>query len=232
MLNDEVAFISEAFHADEVTPGQLDALLAQGWRHFGTYFFRYSYGFYDLDVRRVIPLRIRLTDFSFSKSQRRVLRTNADLSTVIQTISVTPEAEKLFEVHKSRFKSGVPNSLYDFLSPEPAIMPCEAMEVSVYDGERLAAVSYFDVGSIATSGIYAMFDPEFSDRSLGIFTMLKEIEFAIGNEKLFYYQGYSYEGSSFYDYKKRFRGSEAYDWYSDWDSYSEEMEREPVKDME
>ena len=61
-----------------------------------------------------------------------------------------------------------------------------------------------------------MFDPELSDRGLGIFTMLKEIEFAIADGKEFYYQGYSYEGESFYDYKKRFRGTEWYDWKGSW----------------
>jgi arginine-tRNA-protein transferase len=61
-----------------------------------------------------------------------------------------------------------------------------------------------------------MFDPEFSSRSLGIFTMLNEIEFAIEKKKEFYYQGYSYEGESFYDYKKRFRGTECFDWNGKW----------------
>ena len=46
--------------------------------------------------------------------------------------------------------------------------------------------------------------------------MLKEIEFAQENGKEFYYQGYAYEGESFYDYKKRFRGTEVFDWKGNW----------------
>ena len=53
--------------------------------------------------------------------------------------------------------------------------------------------------------------------------MLKEIQFAIETGKKFYYQGYSYEGNSFYDYKKRFRGSEAFDWTGNWAPLNEDI---------
>ena len=216
MYDPDVRYINEAFRTDHVTPEQMDRLLEKGWRHFGTHFFRYSYGFYELDIREVIPLRIHLIEFSLSKSQRRILRRNADLRVKIQPIKITTEAEELFQRHKQRFKSGIPDSLYDFLSTEADSVPCQAKEISVYEDSKLIAVSYFDIGDQTCSGVYATFDPERSDRSLGIFTMLKEIEFAIENRKRFYYQGYSYSGNSFYDYKRRFRGTEGYNWREDW----------------
>ena len=46
--------------------------------------------------------------------------------------------------------------------------------------------------------------------------MIKEIEYAIENDKTFYYHGYAYEGESFYDYKKRFSGLEQFDWKDEW----------------
>ena len=61
-----------------------------------------------------------------------------------------------------------------------------------------------------------MFEPSFASRSLGIFTLLKEIEFAKENGKSYFHLGYSYEGESFYDYKKRFRATEEYDWTGIW----------------
>ncbi len=117
----------------------------------------------------------------------------------------------LFDLHKTRFKRNVPSSLYDFLSPIPSI-PCQVMEISVFLDSALVAASFFDVGQESISSIYAMFDPKESARSLGIFTMLLEINFAIESGKKFFYQGYAYEEQSFYDYKKRFRGTEKYDW--------------------
>ncbi|HUR99285.1 MAG TPA: GNAT family N-acetyltransferase [Pyrinomonadaceae bacterium] len=216
-LDADIHFINEEFFADRVAPHQLDELLANGWRHFGTQFFRYSLGVYESDIRRVIPLRIRLHNFLPSKSQRRALRQNADASVEIRPIEITGEAVALFEKHKHRFKNGVPESIHDFLEANSSLMPCEAFELNVRVSGRLVAASYFDVGAGSVSAIYGMFDPEFSTRSLGIFTMLKEIEFALANGKEFYYQGYSYEGQSFYDYKKRFRGTEGYDWTGTWE---------------
>ena len=63
--------------------------------------------------------------------------------------------------------------------------------------------------------------PEETQRSLGILTMLLEIDFALRSGKKFYYHGYAYEGNSFYDYKKRFSGLERYDWRGNWKSYTE-----------
>jgi arginine-tRNA-protein transferase len=217
MLDADLQFINEEFYAESVTPIQIDQLLEDGWRHFGTHFYRYSLGFYRHEIRHVIPLRIRLTDFSLSKSQRRILNRNADLEAVIRPIEITAETESLFDRHKTRFDHGVPNSIYDFLSHCPDTQPCTARELAVYNVDQgLVAVSYFDLGEQSTSGIYAMFDPEESNRRLGIFTMLKEIEYSIDSGKEFYYQGYAYEGSSFYDYKKQFRGTEAFDWAGNW----------------
>ena len=216
MLEAGVKYINEVFDSPHVSAEQLDLLLADGWRHFGTQFFRYSLGIYEFDIRLVIPLRLRLDRFSLSKSQRRVIRQNGDLTVTVQPAEITPESADLFDRHKRRFKWGVPDSIYDFLSNDPARVPCEAMQVTARLDDRLVAVSYFDVASRSISAVYGMFDPEFSDRSLGIFTMLKEIEFAQERRKEFYYQGYAYEGESFYDYKKRFRGTEAFDWKGNW----------------
>lgn len=217
LLDADFTLINEEFNADDISPTQLDIHLADGWRHFGKHFFRYNLGFYLFDIRRVIPLRIRLADFSPSKSQRRILRKNADLHTDIRPAGVTDEVASLFHRHKTRFDHAVPNSIFDFVSTDPATVPCTANEVAVYGGKRLIALSYFDIGERSTSGIYAMFEPAEYCRSLGIFTMLKEIEFAILNNKEFYYQGYCYEGESFYDYKKRFRGSQMFDWAGNWE---------------
>ena len=216
MLDAGLQFINEEFYAERASPTQIDTLLENGWRHFGTHFYRYSLGFYREEIRRVIPLRIRLADFSLSKSQRRILNKNKRLETMIRPIEITAQAELLFDRHKTRFDHGVPNSIYDFLSREPAAVPCEAMEVSIFDGDRLLAASFFDAGKTSISGIYAMFEPTEGSRGLGIFTMLKEIEYAADSGKEFYYQGYCYEGESFYDYKKRFRGTESFDWIGNW----------------
>lgn len=218
---DEFSFINEEFYTLTVAPHRIDALWANGWRHFGTQFYRYNLSFYEGKICRVFPLRIRLAAFSLSKNKRRILKKNRDLQIVFRPIEITAEKEFLFERHKQRFKGGVPFSIYDFLSFDAARVPCEALEVCLYDKEKLLAASFFDVGETAVSSIYAMFAPEETSRSLGIFTMLLEIGFALEHGKEFYYQGYAYEENSFYDYKKRFRGLEKFDWNGNWESFSD-----------
>lgn len=217
----ELSFINEEFYTLKVSPKQLDTLLANGWRHFGTQFFRYNLSFYDGRICQVFPLRIRLADFSLSKNKRRILTKNQDLQVIIRPIEITEEKEHLFEIHKYRFNHSIPFSIYDFLSFDPKNVPCEALEISVYNKESLIAASFFDVGETAISSIYAMFAPEEKSRSLGIFTMLVEIEFARKHGKNFYYQGYCYDGNSFYDYKKRFRALEKFDWKNKWENFKE-----------
>jgi arginine-tRNA-protein transferase len=212
-------YINEEFFASHVTPEQTDFLLSQGWRHFGEHFYRYSLGFYKYEIRKVYSLRINLRKFSLSKSHRRVLRKNQDLHIIFRPAEITDEKHELFERHKRRFKYGIPSSLYDFLSHEPAKVPCTTLECAVYKAEKILAASFFDVGSYSVSSVYAMFEPEEKRRSLGILTMLLEIDFALKNGKKFYYHGYIYEGKSFYDYKKRFSALEVFDWRGNWTDF-------------
>ena len=211
--------INQEFFAESITPQQLDLLLADGWRHFGTHFFRYNFGVHEFEIRAVIPLRIRLPDFQFSKSQRRVMRKNADLKLTIRTVHITPEKELLFDRHKMRFKFGIPDTIYDFISVDS---PCETLEIDASLNGRVLAASFLDVGRDSVSSVYAMFEPEEPSRSLGIFTLLKEIEFAREKGKKYFYLGYCYEGQSFYDYKKRFAATEMYDWQGNWKRFEPE----------
>lgn len=215
MILERPRIINEEFHASEISPEVLDVLLADGWRHFGRHFFRYNYGVYNNELRRVLPLRIRIADFESSKSQRRTIRQNQDLQTEIGRLAITPEIEDLFDRHKQRFRSGVPDSIYDFLAREGE-SPTDCRSVTVRKNGDLVATSFFDIGNESLSSIYGIFEPELAARRLGIFTMLLEIEYAREKGKSFLYHGYAYEGESFYDYKKRFNAIEVFDWNESW----------------
>lgn len=216
MLLDRLEIINEEFYTDRVTPEAMDLLLADAWRHFGTHFTRYNFGVHEDEIRRVLPLRVALKDFKLSKSQRRIVRKNSDLKTTVRPIELTEETHDLVARHKQRFQFAVPPSIYDFLSNDPANTPGTAYEIRVTENGKLVAASFFDIGITAISSIYGIFDPEITSRSLGIFTMLKEIEFASDHGMEHYYPGYAYEGESFYDYKKRFAALETFDWNGNW----------------
>ncbi len=211
-----MTFINEYFLRARATPEQMDFLWAQGWRHFGEYFFRYSVGSQWGDAKTVIPLRVDLTKFVLSRSQKRIIAKNRDARVVICDTFIDEAKEDLFERHRYRFKDNVPDSIYSFLSGEPAATPCRNQEICVYDGDELVAASFLDIGRAATSAVYAIFDPDESDRSLGIFTMLEAIRYSQELNCCYYYPGYAYREPSVYDYKKNFHGLEYFDWEDAW----------------
>jgi arginine-tRNA-protein transferase len=197
----------------------MDSLWALGWRHFGYYFFRYSSTFHWGGARTVLPLRIDLSKFAPSRSQKRAMAKNRDLCIVIRDTFIDTVKEKLFYSHRERFADNIPDSIYNFLSEAPAVEPCLNQEICVYNGERLLAASFLDIGRHSTSAVYAMFEPSESKRSLGIFTMLEAIRYSRELGCRYYYPGYAYSESSVYDYKKNFAGSEYYDWVEGWKPY-------------
>jgi arginine-tRNA-protein transferase len=206
----------EYFVSWSVGPRLMDELWAEGWRHFGVLFFRYRSSVHGGQHCSVVPLRVDLGRFSASRSQRRILNRNRDAEVRVGATFVDEEKEDLFDRHKGRFKEAVPESLYDFLSHAPASVPCRNVEICVYLEGRLAAVSFLDVGESATSAVYAMFDPEESKRSLGIFTMLAAISYSRSLGCRHYYPGYGCREPSIYDYKKNFTGIEGLDWREGW----------------
>jgi len=208
--------INEFFLASRVQPAEMDSLWNEGWRHFGTYFFRYSSASHGGEPRHVIPLRIDLTRFQLSRSQTRILQRNRNLEIAIRDSTLDSMKEALFNRHRKRFTENVPESLSDFLSSRPASVPCPNREICAYLEGELVAVSFLDIGETATSAVYAAFEPTEHKRSLGILTMLEAISYSRESGARYYYPGYAYLEPSFYDYKKRFSALEYLDWDSGW----------------
>ena len=205
----------DQFEADAVPTELMDSLWAAGWRHFGPRFFRYGAQFDEVsgEMQWIQPLRIDLTGFAPSKSQRRTLAANTDVRWEIVPARLGDDVQDLFHRHKQRFISNVPESIFDFISREnPATRPCQCLEFRALVDGKLMAASFLAVGKSATSSIYGIFDPEFARRSPGTLTMLKEIEHSIALGRRHYYPGYATREKSAYDYKKRFAALERLDW--------------------
>ncbi len=204
--------LDQVFQCADVSAEMMDQLWASGWRHFGPIFFRYSLSEDEEGLRTITPLRLDLQNHTLSKSQRRVLRRNADLRCEFHPAEMTEAACGMFQRHKGRFQKNVPEGLDNFLSQDPARVPCECRECRVYLGEELIALSYLDVGQGSSSAVYGMFEPAHTARSLGIYTMLREIEHTQSLGFRYYYPGYATREPSAYDYKKQLRGLEELDW--------------------
>jgi arginine-tRNA-protein transferase len=203
----------------DASPSEMDRFWAEGWRHFGIFFFRYRTAVHGEKQFSVLPLRLDLERFVLTRGQKRVLAKNCDLNVLLRPTFVDEEKEALFLKHRLRFKENVPTSLAQFLSPVPDSIPCLNLELCVYLGEKLLGVTFLDVGEMATSAVYAIFDPAEAKRSLGILMMLHSIQFSREQGCRYYYPGYAYHEPFAYDYKKRFVGLEYLDWPAGWKPY-------------
>jgi arginine-tRNA-protein transferase len=198
------------------TPMMMDALLADGWRHFGEEFFRDKYSVEGVRLQKIIPLRVDLSRYMPRRDQRRALKRAERLQVTVSPTRLTSEHHALFERHAERFERHRPSSLSQFFSEEPHCTPCPNMMCEVRDQERLLAVSFIDLGARSLSSVYAIFEPSEARLSLGNITLLMELRFAQMTGRQHLYTGYGHIGHSAYAYKKRFRGTEFYDWAGVW----------------
>ena len=194
----------------------MDELWAGAWWHLGTTFFRQGSLPWRGEMTRLLHLRLRLERYSPSESQRRVLRRNADLRVVPVKAQLDERRRELFDRHKLRFTENIPSSLEDFLGPHPSSVPVPTIEFGIYSGDELVAASYLACGQESVASLYGFFAPEWSRRSLGVLTMLHEIQFARERGYRIYYPGYALVKPSSMDYKKRFHGLESFDWTDGW----------------
>lgn len=204
--------IDETFNRELVSPDELDTLLSEGWRHFGTLFYRQNLTVFEDKIAQIIPLRVDLNKFQPSKSLRRIKKKNEDTSTEIDLVNMTPVKTKLFHQHSKRFQTNQPDSIETFISNKPDTVPCICKNIDIYLNKKLIATSFLDIGTNSVSSVYGMFDLSHEKRNLGHYTILKEIQYAQSLEKEWYYIGYATIQPSIYDYKKRLPALEAYDW--------------------
>jgi leucyl-tRNA---protein transferase len=197
-----------------LTPTAWEELVLSAWERVGMNFFRRQYRLryvtaaMEYQMNQVMPLRFRLTpDFQFSKSQQIIKKRNADLQIAFRPAVINDEKLAMFATwYDERFSREA--DIWNWVgSPSSFVL----MELSVYKKGKLVACSFFDVTPNLQYSVMAMYDPTESKRSLGIFTLLCEIEYAILHQKSYHSPGYAWHARE-YDYKKRFYNTETFDW--------------------
>jgi arginine-tRNA-protein transferase len=149
-------------------------------------------------------------------------RNSSRFTTIIRKAVFDEEKQKLYEGHKKRFEGYIPNTLKESLFGMEEENLYDTHEVCVYDGNQLIAVSFFDVGGDSIASIMGLYDPDFAQYSLGIYTMLCEIQYGIEQKNKYYYPGYVVPGYKKFDYKLRVGQMEFYDVPSkSWKHYDE-----------
>jgi len=208
-----------SFFAGNLSGPELSWFLSRGWRKFGHYFFRPACP----DCRACTPLRIPVDRFHPSRGQARVLRRNAHIQVSFGPLRYKKELFDLYHTH-SQVRFGQESTFDDFIANlhSPS---CPSLLTRYELNGRLLGAGYLDQGSDGLSSVYFVFDPDFSKLSLGIFSVLREIEEAKARGLSFYYLGYVVPGCTRMAYKAGFHPHQLYCWE---DGLWHETGKEPV----
>ena len=196
-----------------LTPGKLDRLLSMGYFRNANIMFQSQVLCLDGKLDDVLNIRMSLLGYKPSASIRKIAgKVDERFRKVIQKAVITPEKEQLYHQHRKRFKGFQFRSLEQLLFGDSPVRIFDTYEVSVYDGDRLIAFSFFDIGRKSIASILGVFDEAYSKYSLGLYTMYAEVKWAIDNERRYYYPGYILENNRQFDYKLRLGNHEFFIW--------------------
>ena len=190
----------EFFWAELAGAELLGQWLSEGWRHFGTYFFRPACE----SCQACWSLRVSAKHLLPTPSQRRLLKKNTDLE--VRTVNATYQSEyyDLWAHHsQSRFQKDP--SKEEFVASFFQPYQSEATFLTEYRYQnRLAGLGFADATPQGISSIYFVFHEDFSSRSLGIFSVLRECQLAADWDLGWYYLGFWVQGNATMAYKGRF----------------------------
>jgi arginyl-tRNA--protein-N-Asp/Glu arginylyltransferase len=159
-----------------------------------------------------IPVRIPVRQFRRSRNQQKIWNRNRDLG-----VTVLPPAyrDEHFDLY-SRYLSGrhpgggmdqpTPDDYMNFLTSSW----CETLFMEFRLADTPVAVAVTDRLGNALSAVYSFFDPALPRRSLGTYSVLRQIELGRELGCDWHYLGYWIPGCGKMEYKNRFRPLQGY----------------------
>ncbi len=183
-------------------------LLDAGYRRSGSMVYRTDCG----DCTECLIIRIKASEFQLSRSQKRILkRGNSEFRFVRAPLSYTPEKAALLSrylnIRHGQSELSSPQAMKDFYTSSfLAELPLlETFETQLWHGDKLAGVGITDVTGDVLSSVYFFYNPDYSDLSPGIYSMLKEIQLTSERGLIWYYPGYYIKECNAMNYKANFR---------------------------
>jgi arginine-tRNA-protein transferase len=192
-----------------------DALSKQGFRRSQNVLYRPSCA----ECSACLSARIRVADFQPNRTQRKILRRNADLRRNATSPWATEDQYALFRryLDERHADGGMADmDIFEFAAMiEETPIRSRVIEYSrpARDGGRrseLAAVSLTDVFDDGLSMVYSFYEPDLQNDSLGTYLILDHVEIAREAGLPYVYLGYWVPGSRKMGYKARFGALEIY----------------------
>lgn len=181
----------------------LSELSRMGFRRSGDFIYRPECHL----CRQCLSCRVPVNDFVMNSRQKKAWKKNQDLTLKVSLAAdATSMHYALYERYiNERHANGdmFPPSYEQF---EKFLMQNsnQSFFLELWDDEQLLSVSCCDQLDDGVSAVYTFFDPDYSHRSLGVFAILKQIEYAKLQAKDFVYLGYWVPHSEKMNYKTQF----------------------------
>ena len=145
---------AEKHYPEVMIPEELDAYLAKGWYRMGQTIFTTHFLCFGRSFYSAIWIRLPLQGYQFRKSLRKAFRRNQQrFRHRVGPASITPEKEQLYRRYKASFPGILAPSLKDSLLDGEDYNIYNTYEVAVYEGSKLVALSFFDLGKNSAASI-------------------------------------------------------------------------------
>jgi leucyl-tRNA---protein transferase len=194
----------ELFAAEDLHAELYHDLMDLGFRRAGTIFYRPV----CRGCGECRPLRVPVSEFRPTKSQRRVLAKNQDTDLVVRVPRFTKEKFRIYSDYLMTRHGSAEATTREEVQRSLYTSPVATLEFEYRVRGRLAAASIADVSSRSLSSVYVYYDVGVDSRSLGTFSALREILFCAEHGIPFYYLGFCVAGCPAMSYKTRFRPHE------------------------
>jgi arginine-tRNA-protein transferase len=187
-----------------VSPGAYHALMDLNFRRLGPVFYRPACD----GCRECRMLRLPVAGFRPSRSQRRCLARNRDVSVEVGAPVATEEKRRLYarylQARHDGEMDGSPEEFEGFLYTSRI----RTVELSYRAGGRLIGAGIADVEPLAMSAVYFYFDPGEARRAPGVFNVLRLLEECRRRGLPHLYLGFYVRGCAKMSYKAGYRPAE------------------------
>jgi len=192
-------WLSYLTHADQLDEYVYEALINKGFRRSGNIFYQNQCD----DCTACIPIRLISGHFSPSKSQRKILRKNQDVSFEVKPATFDPEAFAVYKAFtEERYNTTVTADEFQQFLVRSAV---DTQMMTYFDRQgKMLAVGWLDILQDSISSVYFAFDPAESKRSLGTYSVMQELELCKKLDKEHLHLGFWVADCQSMVYKSRF----------------------------
>jgi len=195
---------SEAYHFDHIDGAMYEKLIARGFRRSGRVVYRPQ----CRGCHECRQLRVPVASFAPTKSMRRVVRRNVDVTMTAAAPVETDEKFDIFGRYLDAQHDGLMPRTRDTFVEFLYDSPVDTIEFTYRLGERIIGVSIADRCPDGLSSVYCFFDPDFAARSLGTLSVTREVSYCGDLGLAYYYLGFYIAKCPTMAYKLRFRPNE------------------------